>query len=385
MPTVSKIEERLAAELSALEEKERKRSLQLPHGIDFTSNDYLGLTHSAELRERIAKRLMSEAIPLGSGGSRLLRGNHRWHEQVEEDFRRFEDAEAALYFTSGYAANMAVLTALPTRHDVILFDALVHASLREGIHASFASKKSFEHNSLESLKIAASQLTNAGDVYVVIESLYSMDGDEAPLKEIAAFCLEHKLILVVDEAHATGLFGTHGRGLIDEQGVRRDVAISIHPCGKALAGAGAFVCSSENVKSYLINRARTMIFTTALPPVVPMQLSEVLTILTEHPELCEKALQNAELVRTTLAGNLKKWRVYPGRSPIIPLIIGADSEACSVAEDLAKRGCDVRPIRPPTVAEGTSRFRLTINTLHTQAELELLCNSILEIEKQFID
>jgi 8-amino-7-oxononanoate synthase len=383
MPLRTNIESRLQKELTLLEEKKRKRSLVLPRGIDFTSNDYLGLTHNRELRERIARRILEEQIPLGSGGSRLLRGNHVWHEQAEEDFKKFEDGEAALYFTSGYAANMAVLTALPTRHDIILFDALVHASLREGIHANFAAKKSFEHNSLESLKAAASQLATPGDVYVVIESLYSMDGDEAPITEIARLCRENGFILVVDEAHATGLFGKNGRGLIDENGVRDDVSISIHPCGKALAGAGAFVCSSEAVKSYLINRARTMIFTTAAPPVVPMQVSEVLQLMSIHPELQEQALSNAQFVRSTLQSNLKRWKVFDGRSPIIPLIIGSDREACQVADELAERGCDARPIRPPTVAEGTSRFRLTVNTLHTNTELELLCNSLIEVEKQF--
>ncbi|HYM33792.1 MAG TPA: 8-amino-7-oxononanoate synthase [Steroidobacteraceae bacterium] len=376
---------RLQNELASLEEKKRKRTLLLPRGIDFTSNDYLGLTYSGEIRERIARKISESSIPLGAGGSRLLRGNHTWHEQVEEDFRKFEAAEAALYFTSGYAANMAVLTALPTRHDVILFDERVHASLREGIHASFASKKSFEHNSLESLNASASSMTRAGDVFVVIESLYSMDGDEAPIKEIASFCSENGFILIVDEAHATGLFGTNGRGLIDENGVRDHVYLSIHPCGKALAGAGAFVCSSETVKSYLINRARTMIFTTALPPVIPMQISEVLNEITAHPELRDRVFSNAGFVRKTLQGNLKRWKIHDGRSPIISLIIGADAEACRVADALAERGVDVRPIRPPTVAEGTSRFRLTVNALHAQAELELLCNSLIEIEKQFID
>src|SRR5579872_1548902 len=253
------IEERLKLELSVLEQKQRKRDLRISDAIDFTSNDYLGLTKSPVIRERAIRDLQS-GMPLGSGGSRLLRGNHIWHEHAEKDFAEFEDAESALFFSSGYAANMAVLTAIPTRRDFILYDTMVHASIKEGIHSSLAAKKSFEHNSVEFLRKAALSVKDAGDIYVVIESLYSMDGDEAPLEEMAEVCSELGLHLIIDEAHATGLFGKHGRGLIDEKNVRDKILLSIHPCGKALASAGAFVCSSAIIKSYLINKARTMIF-----------------------------------------------------------------------------------------------------------------------------
>ena len=375
------IEERLRNELSALEQKQRKRDLRLSDAIDFTSNDYLGLTKSPVIRERVIKAL-AEGMPLGSGGSRLLRGNHKWHEQAEKDFAQFEGVEEALFFSSGYAANMAVLTAVPTRHDLILYDTMVHASIKEGIHASHAAKISFEHNSVSSLRsivLASKDITN---IYVIVESLYSMDGDEAPLYEIALLCEELSLSLIVDEAHATGIFGAHGRGLVDENNVRDNILLSIHPCGKALAAGGAFVCCSSTIKSYLINKARTMIFTTALPPIVPLTISEVLREIESHPSLITRVHDNAHYVRSKLKTHLKKWIVLDGRSPIIPLIIGEDDIICAVTDEMQRRGCDIRPIRPPTVAEGTARFRITVNALHSAEELDLLCDFLIEIEKE---
>jgi 8-amino-7-oxononanoate synthase len=261
---------------------------------------------------------------------------------------------------------------------------MVHASIKEGIRACLAAKKSFEHNSLASLREAALAYKKEGsDVYVVVESLYSMDGDEAPLKELATLSNELGFALIVDEAHTTGLFGINGRGLIDECGVRDSVFISTHPCGKAIGAAGSFVCASEVVTSYLINKARTMIFTTALPPIVAATIIEVLKELKSSSAFREKVLSNAAFVRERLQGSLQKWKVSDGRSPIIPLIVGEDTTACAVADAMLERGFDIRPIRPPTVAEGTSRFRLTINALHTREQLEELCTAFIELETQY--
>jgi 8-amino-7-oxononanoate synthase len=379
---LNRVEERLENELAALEQKQRRREFKISELIDFTSNDYLGLTKSPAIRERAIKDLQS-GMPLGSGGSRLLRGNHIWHEHAEKDFASFEDTESALFFSSGYSANMAVLTAIPTRRDLILYDTMVHASIKEGIHSSLAAKKSFEHNSVNALRHIASSVKDAGTIYVVIESLYSMDGDEAPLEDIAEVCEEFGMALIIDEAHATGLFGKHGRGLIDEKNVRNKILLSIHPCGKALASAGAFISSSSTIKSYLINKARTMIFTTALPPIVPATISEVLREIKRNPKLITAVHRNADYVRNTLRKNLKKWIVPEGRSPIIPLIVGEDSVACRVGDDMQARGADIRPIRPPTVAEGSARFRITVNALHEKEDLDLLTDSLIEIEKKY--
>ncbi|MDP4236424.1 MAG: 8-amino-7-oxononanoate synthase [Bacteroidota bacterium] len=377
------VEDRLRNELAALEQKQRKRDLRISDAIDFTSNDYLGLTQSPVIKARVIRDLQSGML-LGSGGSRLLRGNHVWHQLAEKEFAEFEDVEAALFFSSGYAANMAVLTAIPTRRDVILYDTMVHASIKEGIHSSLAAKKTFEHNSVASLRAAAESIKDVGNMYVVVESLYSMDGDEAPLEEIAAVCSELKLYLIVDEAHATGLFGKHGRGLIDDKNIREQILLSIHPCGKALAAAGAFVCSSEIIKSYLINKARTMIFTTALPPIVPATISEVLKEIKRNPAIIKKVHQNADYVREKLRSHLKKWIVPEGRSPIIPLIVGDDRVSVAVAAEMQMRGADIRPIRPPTVAEGTARFRITVSALHTKKDLDLLCDGLIEVEAHYL-
>lgn len=374
--------QRIADELHSLETKQRKRSFQLPKGIDFTSNDYLGLTHDHELRKKLSSLLLTD-IPLGSGGSRLLRGNHVWHEHAERDFAAFQGTESSLFFSSGYSANMAVLTALPSRRDAIIYDANVHASIKEGVRASLAKSVSFHHNSLDSLHAAASRL-EAEHIFIVVESLYSMDGDEAPLRELASFVKDSKFSLIVDEAHATGIFGKHGQGLVDEYGVRDKVLLSIHPCGKALASSGGFVASSDLIRSYLLNKARTMIFTTALPPLVPAMLSEVIRIISSSSDKIQKLHENSAFVRNSLRTTLRHWSVPEGRSPIIPVIIGTDEMACAVGDELQRLGMDVRPIRPPTVAEGTARFRITINADHKQSELDLLVNSLSELEKKYV-
>jgi 8-amino-7-oxononanoate synthase len=373
------LDQRLTREISKLKGNSRYRSLSPSFGIDFTSNDYLGLAHSEALRIRVTEYL-SKDIPLSSSGSRLLRGNHPEHELLERRFAEFLSCEVTLFFNSGYDANFALLTTLPTRHDTILLDSLVHASLKEGAHASVAEKRTFEHNSLASLRQVADNMRTSGDTFVVIESIYSMDGDESPLAEIASFCVERGFVLIVDEAHGTGVLGQNGRGLIDELGLRSRVNISVHTCGKALGSAGGIVASNQLIKEYLINKARPFIYTTALPPIIPLQTIAALDLLEERGDLLAALHSNIASVRKTLTASLRNWRVIEGRSPIIAVIVGDDSTALNAARYLQSNGLDVRAIRPPTVPAGTARLRITIHADHTEAEIMRLCDSLIQAE-----
>ncbi len=374
------LERRLARELEAFDAKGRLRAPGPHRGIDVSSNDYLGLAAHPALRERV-QRALSEGVPVGASGSRLLSGNHPAHEALERAFARFMGGEhAALLFNSGYDANLAVLSTLPTRHDVLLLDALVHASIKEGARASFAQKATYPHNDMDALeRLLERHARDSRDVVVVAESLYSMDGDFAPLAAIEALAARYGAWLVVDEAHATGVFGTHGRGLLEVAGVGRSQVVSIHTCGKALGVAGAFVLASRTIISYLINRARPFLFSTALPPLLACALETSLELVEREAWRRERVLALAARLRSALKG-LRSWTVPDGSSQIIPVIVGADALAVRVARELTTRGFDVRAVRPPTVPEGTARLRLSLNALLREEEVDRLEAAILEYE-----
>ena len=366
--------ERLENDLARLQSESRFRSLNPHRGIDFTSNDYLGFANRPELRER-ALAAMTSGLPLSASGSRLLRGNHPEHEKLERCFAEFVGAESAIYFNSGYEANFALLTTLPTRHDTILIDELVHASIHEGAHASLATRRTFSHNSVQAL----SKTSVDGDVYVVVDGVYSMDGDEAPITEIAALCNERGWTLIVDEAHSSGVFGPHGEGLVSEFNVRTPNVISMHTCGKAFGAAGAIIACNRTIKNYLINKARPFIFSTALPPLMPFQVCAAIDLLRTDATILPALRNNITHVRQALR-KLKRWEVIEGRSPVVAVIIGSNEETLAAAKYLQDSGIDARAIRPPSVPRGTSRLRISIHAEHSPQELELLCAKLLEAE-----
>lgn len=374
------LERRLAGELEALDARARLRGLGPRRGIDFTSNDYLGLSVHPALRERL-ERALAAGVPVGAGGSRLLSGNHPEHEALERAFARFMGGgRSALFFNSGYDANLALLSTLPTRHDAILLDALVHASLKEGARASFARKATFPHNDLAALaRLLERHARQARDLFVVVESLYSMDGDFAPLPALDALAARYGAWLVVDEAHATGVFGPGGRGLLEAAGAGLAPRVSIHTGGKALGVAGAFVLAPETVTAYLVNRARPFLFSTALPPLLAAALETSLELVEWEPWRRERVLALAARFRAALAG-LRVWRAGAGSSQIVPVVIGDDGEAVRVAERLAAQGFDVRAVRPPTVPEGTARLRISLNARLGEEDVDRLAAAILECE-----
>jgi len=355
---------RWQAEIERLQRAHRHRSLTLPHGIDFTSNDYLGFAHHPALREALIEALERDGM-IGAGGSRLLRGHHEEHARLEAFAAVFFSVEKALYFGSGFLANFALFTTLADRHDAVVFDERIHASVKEGIHASPAERYRARHNDVESYaaELKRARERGARQVFVAVESVYSMDGDLAPLAALSDLARQFDAVLVVDEAHATGVFGARGRGLTE--GLRG--AITLHTCGKALGVAGALVCASSETIDYLINRARPFIYSTAPPPCLAAAVTRALQLVDEEPWRRERVLALAKLAHA----ELNPETPFAG-SQIVPIIIGADESAVAVAQRLQEAGFDVRAIRPPTVPEGTARLRVSINALHTEEQIRAL-------------
>jgi 8-amino-7-oxononanoate synthase len=350
----------LLAQLSA---KGRLRALTRTRGADFTSNDYLALAESAALREA-ASAALSRGVPLGAGGSRLLRGNHPEHEALEEEAASFFGSETALYFPTGFAANAAIAATLPRRGDLIVYDALIHASFRDGLEPARIAATPAPHNNIAAMDDIIRGWRaggGKGQVWIAAETLYSMDGDAAPLAELVRLAAQHDAMLLLDEAHATGVHGEQGRGL----GAAYEGApniISLHTCGKALGAAGALVCLPRLYRDFLVNRGRAFIYSTAPSPLMAAVVRASLKIIAGAEQ--ERA-QLAALVRHAEAG-LKKMGLNVSGSQIQPILIGEDHRAVALASALQARGHDIRAIRPPTVPEGTARLRLAL-TLHVTA------------------
>jgi 8-amino-7-oxononanoate synthase len=359
------------------------RSLKVCSGADFGSNDYLGFAHDEALRQ--AMLVEARCVGLSSSSSRLLPGNHVHHLEAERYFASFVGAEGSLFFNSGYDANFALLTTLPTRHDLILYDEYCHASWYEGAHASVAKSIRFDHNSaidLESQILRTQRELAVRQLFIVIESIYSMDGDLASIKEIAAVAKKYSALLMIDEAHATGVRGSRGEGLASECLTRSDGILTVHTCGKALGAVGAFVVGKATIMDYLINKARPFIYTTALPPIIPIQvMNSVRRLEAEGTGLIGRLRERSARVRYCLKNQLKRWVVPDGETPIIPVIIGSAGETVRAAHHLQERGFDVPAIRPPTVPKGSSRLRLNISLGHSERELSELIRHMVQAEQ----
>jgi 8-amino-7-oxononanoate synthase len=346
------------SDLRELADRGRLRSLRARAGIDFTSNDYLGLAESAELRQAAADAV-ARGVPVGSGGSRLLRGNHPEHEALEAEAAAYFGAETALYFGGGYVANFAIFSTLPQTGDLIVHDELIHASVHEGLRRGRADFVGVPHNNVDAFDAAIVRWRAAGGKgrpWLAVESLYSMDGDSPDLVELLAVADRHEAMLVIDEAHATGALGPQGRGLAAAfEG--RDNVITLHTCGKALGTVGGFILAPRIVRDFLVNRSRPFIFATAPSPLTASITRAALEMSRSNPERRERL---ARLVQ--FAGNelRRRCHIEPSGSHIVPVIVGPDRAAVTLASALQRRGYDVRAIRPPTVAEGTARLRIAL-------------------------
>lgn len=346
--------------LDGLAAQGRARALAPRRGRDFSSNDYLALAGSPRLAAAV-RRALDEGAAVGSGGSRLLRGNDPRHEALEADAARFFGAEAALFFGSGYAANTALLSALPQRGDLVVHDEWVHASTLDGVRLGRARAVPFAHNDAGAAADAVAAWRRdggAGTPWIVAESLYSMDGDRAPLADLAAVADRHGGVLVVDEAHATGAWGPDGRGLAAALDGRANV-VTVKTLGKALGCEGALVCGPATVRDFLVSRARPFIFSTAPSPLVAAAAREALRMLADEPWRRER-LQRLVAAADGLLAPLGAARTG---TQVVPLVVGDDGRAMRVAAAVQGAGFDVRGVRPPTVPPGTARLRISL-TLH---------------------
>jgi glycine C-acetyltransferase/8-amino-7-oxononanoate synthase len=328
------------------------------------SNDYLGLAGHPDLRAAAARA--AERWGAGAGASPLVSGHTALHARLEAELAAFKGSEACLLFGSGFLANTGVIAALAGRGDVVLSDALNHASIVDGCRLARAETVVYPHADLGALEAALARAPQ-GRAVIATDAVFSMDGDLAPLEGIVALARRHGARVVVDEAHATGVVGPSGRGLVADLGLEGEVDVVVGTLGKALGSYGAFVCCDATMADFLVNRARTLIFSTALPPPAVGAALEALRLLRSEPGLVARAQDNARLLRAELAGH--GFAVEPGAMPIVPLVAGAPEAATALCGASLRRGAFAQAIRPPTVPEGSSRLRIVSTAAHSEADL----------------
>jgi 8-amino-7-oxononanoate synthase len=372
--------ERIARELRERREKGLLRTLELPRGISLFSNDYLALSSHPRLREETI-RAIQESGRVGSGGSRLLGGNSADWERMEAEFAAFAGTEAAIYFSSGYAANVGLLSAVARPCDIVFSDSLNHASLIDGIRLSGARKIIYPHGDMARLEeVLERHGDERGAKFIVTESLFSMEGDFAPLGELAELARRHGAELIVDEAHAVGVFGPGGRGLAAEAAIEKQALAVVHTCGKALGSAGAFVCSHRILKEYLVNRARTFVFSTAAPPYLAHQIGAAVRLARGMDAERARLAELARTLREGLRG--EGFSVGEGVSQIVPVMTGTNDRALAWAETLQEAGFAVRAIRPPTVPEGTARLRFSLTVALAPDQIEHLVEACVNARRR---
>ena len=377
-----------AGELAALEDSGLRRRLRNVEEVDgvrlrldgrdcinFASNDYLGLAQHAALREAAVKA--AENFGAGSGSARLISGSAEVHGELESALARFKQAEAALVFSSGYAAALGTIPALVGSGDVVVVDKLAHASLVDAARLSRAKLRVFRHNDMGDLESILERATGReGRTLIVAESVYSMDGDLGPVRELVALKERHGAWLMLDEAHATGLFGEGRRGLVEEFGVSDQVEVQMGTLGKALGVAGGFVCGSRELVDWLVNRARSFMFSTASVPAQSAAARAAVGLI-ESDEGEALRAQLWSLVDHLKNGLIQRgWKLPVVRSPIVPIVVGDEDAAVALSARLLDAGVFVPAIRFPTVARGQARLRLTVSAAHTPEDVDTLLEAL---------
>jgi len=347
-----------------LDKREKEGALRtLNHNqlIDFCSNDYLGF---AKINWN------NKETENGSGGSRLISGHSPIFDEAEKYIANFHNDEAALIFNSGYDANLGLFSSVPSKGDTVIYDEYCHASIRDGLRLGIARNYSFLHNNITDLNEKLKKAS--GNIFVVVESIYSMDGDRAPLKEIATICKNYKANLIVDEAHSTGLFGENGKGLSSQESI--ETFARIHTFGKALGSHGAAIFGSHTLKKYLINFARPFIYTTALPKQSITNILSAYTALKKTKEI-NKIHHNINLFKSLY----KSLALIQSNSPIQSVVIGGNEKTKELARKLQENGFDIRPILHPTVAKGSERIRICLHSFNSKEEIIQLAEKLKEL------
>ncbi len=360
----AKVEDILAQSLKQREKEQGKRSLKKGNTLaDFCSNDYLGFAR---------KNWLPSSYSNGSTGSRLIRGHSNLYEKAEEEIAVFHRAESGLIFNSGYMANLGLFSCIPQKGDTVIYDQYVHTSIRDGLCLGRARSFSFLHNDLNDLKKKIRRAS--GTIFIGAESVYSMDGDEAPLVELAEICEKHDTHLIVDEAHATGVFGKLGRGLCEELGIKSKVFVRMHTFSKALGCHGAIVLTSPLLKDYLINFARPFIYSTTLPPHNIDVIRQAYRELKQTSEI-ERLHQNINYFLSLVSEEVGS-KLITSRSAVQSVVIGNNRETNELAAHMQSRGFDIRPILYPSVPKNSERIRICIHSYNSIEEIKALAISL---------
>lgn len=348
------------------------RKLPRPNNIvDFSSNDYLGFSRNKQLHDH-AERFFNESGVKGNGatGSRLLTGNHLMYRIIEEELASRHESDRVLMFNSGYDANLGFFSCVPQRDDVVLYDELSHASIRDGIKLGNAKAYKFEHNNLEDLlALIERNKTTDSDIYVVTESVFSMDGDSPNLIALVELCEQHNCYLIVDEAHALGVFGEFGEGLVQELGLHKRVFARLITFGKSLGAHGAAILCSKQLQRYLVNYARSFIYTTALPPKAVATIGSGYIFLQNHEHFRRQLRDNiAHFNQQKMRVGVKNVFVR-STSAIHCAIVPGNDRVRELADGMQLNGFDVRAILSPTVPEGQERMRFCLHSFNTKDEI----------------
>jgi 8-amino-7-oxononanoate synthase len=346
----------------------------------FSSNNYLGLANHPELKKASMDATLHYGT--GSGASRLISGNMGIHRTLEKELALFKGTDRALLFSSGYHANMGVISALAGEGDLILSDEFNHASIIDGCRLSRGEVRVYKHANVDSLEGSLKRSSMFRKRLIITDSVFSMDGDIAPLPDIVDLADKYSALVMVDDAHGTGVLGEKGKGAIEHFGLGGKVEIQMGTLGKALGSFGAYIAGSEDLIEYLVNKARSLLYTTALPPSVCGAALAALKILGERPELMSQLRSNTNYFRKGMRD--LGYLIPEGETPIIPLVLGDPSLTMEMAQSLLEEGVYVQGIRPPTVPDGTSRLRITLMATHTKEQLDFSLKAIKKTGKKWI-
>lgn len=379
----------MSEELTALESaglwRARRVVRPLPGGAceidgrrrwNFASNDYLGL--AGEPRVVAAAQAALAEAGVGSRASALVVGRTEWHARLEQALAQFEGQEAAILFPTGYAANVGTIAALVDENDVVFCDRLNHASLIDGCRLSGAKLRVFRHTELETLERELLKAADSRRRLIVTDAVFSMDGDVAPLRELCDLAERFEADVLVDEAHGTGVFGEHGRGVCEQLGVEDRVAVRVGTLSKAIGTLGGFVAGSRSLVDWLWNKARPQVFSTALPPAICAAATAAIEIIRNEPERRKQLWHNCEFVRLELASRGIEV-VVNSTGPVIPIVLADPDTTIAAQQKLEDRGCLVAAIRPPTVPQGTSRLRISLSAVHDESALKILVAALQEV------
>ncbi|WP_337983166.1 8-amino-7-oxononanoate synthase [Lysinibacillus sp. C5.1] len=344
----------------------------------FSSNNYLGLATDSRLKKKATEGISKYGT--GAGGSRLTTGNFDIHEQLESEIADFKKTEAAIVFSSGYLANVGVISSVVKTGDTIFSDAWNHASIIDGCRLSKAKTIVYEHADMVDLERKLRQSHGDGMKFIVTDGVFSMDGDIAPLPKIVELAKEYKAYIMIDDAHATGVLGNDGCGTADYFGLKDEIDFTVGTLSKAIGAEGGFVSTSSIAKNYLLNNARSFIFQTALSPSAIEAAREGISIIQNEPERRKQLLKNARYLRLKLEES--GFVIKEGETPIISLIIGSSHEAMQFSAKLLDEGVFIPAIRPPTVPKGSSRLRITVMATHTIEQLDMVISKIKKIGKE---